>query len=110
MKKLKAQFRKKTPKIIKKKKLSKIVKKKKLGRWCEYYLGRLPYPIECSNNKSMPVSTIFKDGKPTIIRNYPNCKYCDRNPSFISWKRGDWKHIIQAIADGEDLRNMPSPN
>lgn len=93
-------------------KITKIVKPKKskpVGRWCQYYSGRLPYPIECSNNKSMPVSTLFTEGKPKIIRNFPACVYCERSPSFHSWKRGDWDKIIQAIENGEDLQNMPAP-
>jgi len=97
---------KKTPKT---RVLKKIVKPKPVGRWCEYYSGRLPYAIECSNNKSNPVSTIFKEGKPKIIRNHPACVYCKRNVTFTSWKRGDWNAIIMAIAEGQDLSDHPSP-
>jgi hypothetical protein len=106
MKKLRAKFKNK---IKLKTTSTPETTTKKLGCWCSYYPGRLPYPIECSNNKAIPVSTIFKDGKPRVTRNYPACVYCDRNPSFASWKRGDWAKIIQAIADGEDLRDHPAP-
>jgi len=107
---LKEKYRKIQKPIIKKaRKITKIIKPKKIGRWCSYYENRLPYPVECANNKSNPVSTIFKDGKPRITRNYPNCVCCKRNPTFYSWKKGDWDLIIQAIADGEDLSNHPAP-
>ena len=97
---------KKTPKT---RVLKKIVKPKPVGRWCEYYSGRLPYAIECSNNKNSPISTLFIEGKPKITRNYPNCKYCKRNVTFTSWKRGDWARIIAAIEAGKDLSDMPAP-
>ncbi len=83
--------------------------KKKLGRWCEYYEGRLPYPIECSNNKSMPTSYMFKGEEKTKVRDNSNCPNCKRAPSFIAWKRGVWDKIKNAITNGEDLTDMDSP-
>jgi hypothetical protein len=103
MKKLKAKFRKKTE-------LPKIKKKKRIGRWCQYYEGRLPFPIECSTNKSIPITKIFKGGKSFVLKARPLCKTCKRNPSFISWKEGRWDSIINAIKNGKDLSNMPAPD
>ena len=65
MKVLKRKFRKKIKKAREeekppKRKLTKI--KKPAGRWCEYYSGRLPFPIECSTNKNSPISMLYKDG------------------------------------------------
>jgi len=107
MKILKKKFRKKKlPKIIRKI-LPKI--KKKQGRWCEYYEGRLPFPIECSHNKTQPIARVFKDGKSTIVRNTPNCVNCKRAPEFLEWKKGEWDKVKEAIANHEDLRDMDPP-
>jgi hypothetical protein len=83
--------------------------KKKLGRWCEYYEGRLPFPIECSNNKAMPKSYLFKGSEKILVRDTSNCLKCNRNPSFISWKRGDWYRVIESIKKGDDLTDMDPP-
>lgn len=108
MKVLKKKFKKKkilqTPRILKK-----IIKEPKIGRWCSYYEGRLPFPIECSHNKTQPVTKIFKDGKSTIIKNTPNCVNCTRNPEFLEWKKGEWDKVKEAIINGEDLRDMDPP-
>jgi len=91
------------------KKLKPIKIKPKLGRWCEYYSGRLPYPSECSFNKSMPVSRLFNSGKITIMHDRSNCVKCKRAPQFIPWKHGDWDKIKEAIEKGEDLTDMDPP-
>lgn len=83
--------------------------KPKLGKWCNYYEGRLPFPMECSTNKSMPVSKVYKGKDVIVIRNTPDCPTCKRAPEFYSWKRGDWDKIKKAISKGEDLRDMPVP-
>ena len=97
------------PKSLFSKKLVKI--KPKQGRWCEYYEGRLPYPMECSHNKSMPLSQIFKGNEVHTISDRSNCVNCKRAPQWHSWKRGDWTKIIKAIVeDKEDLTDMDPPN
>jgi len=93
MRKLKTKFKKK------KRKLEKIIVKKKLGRWCEYYSGRLPYPIECQWNAQIPA-----------VIDRPNCRKCKRSVHFQAWKYGIWEKIKYAIAQGEDLTNMNPPN
>ena len=103
MRDLKKKYRKKLKKIIK---LPKIPVKKKLGRWCKYYEGRLPYPIECSTNKNMPLSAIYNKGKESIIRDNSDCPDCTRNVEWPSWKRGSWDKVIAAIAQGEDLTDI----
>ncbi|MCP4374014.1 MAG: hypothetical protein GY797_38805 [Deltaproteobacteria bacterium] len=115
MKVLKKKFKKllikkKAPSLLKiPQKPIKLKIKPKLGRWCEYYEGRLPYPMECSSNKSMPLSQIFKGKEVTTIRHTPNCVDCERAPQFHAWKKGDWAKIIEAIKRGEDLTDMDPP-
>ncbi len=109
MKVLKKKFRKKEP--AEKDKLNrpickKIIMKKKLGRWCNCYEGRLPYPIECQNNKLHPITYIFKDGKKTLLCDRSICLSCERQVEFIPWKGGRWEKIKTAIANSEDLRDM----
>ncbi|MDP8268208.1 MAG: hypothetical protein P9L97_05715 [Candidatus Tenebribacter davisii] len=108
MKVLKKRFRKIQKEEVKRIP-KKIIKAKKMGRWCEYYDGRLPFPMECSGNKELPVAKLYKDGVITILHNRPNCVACKRAPEFQSWKRGDWRKITEAIENGEDLRDHPSP-
>lgn len=79
------------------------------GRWCDYYRGRLPYPIECQTNKKFPVSKIYKGDKIIPIYDRSKCITCERYVDFISWKLGKWDRIMDAIDNKEDLRNMPSP-
>ena len=88
MRKLKAKYRKKKKTII-----------SKLGRWCQYYSGRIPFPIECESNCVAPL-------------NYdrPFCQKCKRNVEYIAWKSGGWDKIIIAVKNGEDLTDMDSPN
>jgi len=78
----------------------------KLGRWCEYYEGRLPYPIECSTNKGMPKSQIFKGNKIITIRDTSNCVNCKRSVEWESWKKGSWDRVKKAIAQSEDLTDV----
>ena len=87
----------------------KIVKIKRIGRWCPYYDGRLPSPSECSSNKGMPISRLFKDGKVSILHDRSDCVDCKRAPEFRDWKRGKWDLVKKAISKGEDLTDMPSP-
>lgn len=109
MKVLKKKYRKiiKIPKI--KKPLPKIIIKPKLGCWCDYYEGRLPYPIECQTNKSSPKTYLFDAGKKTLLHNRTKCADCIRSVEFIPWKDGHWDKVKEAIINGEDLRDMPSP-
>lgn len=90
--------------------MPKLKIKPKQGRWCEYYEGRIPYPIECSSNKDMPISQIFKGREIITIRSTPNCTECQRTVEWQSWKRGDWDKIMNAIKAGEDLTDMDPPN
>ena len=91
--------------------LPKLIKiKPKLGRWCSCIEGRLPYPIECTTNKSSPVAGYFKKGKHTVTKNNGECVNCKRFPEWHSWKKGDWNKIKEAIKQGEDLRDMDPPN
>jgi len=98
MKVLKKKFRKKESKRIVRKIIRKIVRKKPLGRWCEYYEGRLPYPIECQSNKEVP-----------LCIDRPNCKKCNRHLEWADWKGGMWEKVNQAVQNGEDLTDMDSP-
>ena len=107
MRVLKKKFKKKNKSITI---LPKIKTKRKIGRWCEYYAGRLPYPMECSNNKSMPISKLFKGKKIIVLKDRSNCVECKRNIEWPSWKRGDWGKIIEAIEKGENLTDMDPPN
>jgi len=112
MRVLKKKYRKKKklPKLIKiPTKLKPIKIKPKIGRWCEYYDGHLPYPMECSYNKKMSVSAVFKGVEKTILRNFPNCENCNRAVDYTSWKSGLWDKVKEAIAKGEDLTDMDSP-
>lgn len=89
---------------------SKLIKiKPKQGRWCEYYEGRLPYPMECQYNKNTPVGMYVRFGE--IVHTYDRlkCVDCNRAPQWHSWKKGDWDKIIEAIANLEDLRDMEPP-
>jgi len=74
-------------------------KKKRIGRWCEYYSGRLPYPINCQSNAVIP-----------LCHDKPNCKTCERKVHFQAWKFGYWEKIKYAINQGEDLTDMEAPN
>jgi hypothetical protein len=104
-------------KKIKKKVLQPIVIKPKIklkpikitGFWCEYYPGRLPYPIECSYNKSSPRDVIFIHGKEKVTRYTPKCPKCKRSVKFPDWKAGKWDKVKQEIEKGADLREQPSP-
>jgi len=101
MKKLKIQFKSKKkliPKIIIPTTLRKIIIKPKLGKWCQYYEGRIPYPIECQWNKVPPLC-IAK----------PNCRYCKRDIKWDDWKSGKWEIISQNVQKGENLTDMESP-
>ena len=97
MKKLKSKYRKQKIKPITPIILLKIEKKK--GRWCEYYSGRLPYPLECQWNSDIP-----------LCHKRPNCKHCKRKVQWAAWKTGEWSKIKTAIENGEDLTDMPAPN
>ncbi len=118
MRKLKKKFRKKVPGGDKLKyepevvlwlpKLKKI--KPKQGKWCDYYEGRLPFPIECTNNKRFPEDSYFVDGKKVVTKTMPLCIKCERYPQYHSWKRGDWDEIIELIKQVKDLREMDPPN
>ena len=91
--------------------LTKLIKiKPKQGRWCEYYEGRLPYPLECSMNKEKPLTQIFKSEEVITLSNRENCVECKRSVEWPSWKKGDWDKIKQAIANGDDLTDMDPPN
>jgi hypothetical protein len=94
------------PKITKKPKLKPI---KKIGKWCNCYPGRLPFPIECSNNKSSPYEVIFTNGKKKIVKNFPDCPTCKRDIKWTDWKEGKWDKVKLEIKKGADLRNQPSP-
>ena len=91
-------------------KLPKIKIKPKLGRWCEYYDGRIPYPAECSYNKSSPVGVYFKKGEMIVTHKRENCPDCKRSVDWRSWKDGAWEKIKYAISQGEDLTDMNPPN
>jgi len=95
MRKLKAKFKRKKFKKIP----INLPKIKKLGKWCEYYEGVLPYPINCQWNKQIPACF-----------DKPNCKTCKRDVHFQAWKAGMWDHIKFAIQQGEDLTDMNAPN
>lgn len=90
-------------------KLTKIKIKPKLGRWCEYYKGRIPYPMECQVNRETPTSSYFKNGKEIVTKRTPVCVNCKRSVEWRAWKRGDWDKIIAAISKGEDLKDMDAP-
>lgn len=110
MKVLKKKFKKIQPKVSPPLILSKLKKiKPKLGKWCEYYEGRLPYPIECSTNKETPVTCYFEDGDKYILRDRSNCATCQRSVEWIPWKKREWDKIKEAIANGEDLTDMDPP-
>lgn len=101
MKKLKLQFKKKRKKEILTKLpllFKKIIIKPKLGKWCQYYEGRIPYPIECQWNKVPPLC-IAK----------PNCRKCNRDVKWDDWKEGKWEVINQNVKKGENLTDMSSP-
>jgi len=86
--------------------LKRIVIKPKLGRWCNFYEGRLPYPIECQSNKSSPISYVFESGVSKLVYDRSDCVNCKRQVEFIPWKKGKWDKIKEAISEGEDLRDM----
>jgi hypothetical protein len=94
------------PKINKRPKLKPI---KKVGKWCDYYIGRLPFPIECSYNKLSPLEVIFIQGKKKIVKDFPNCSNCNRSVGYEDWKKGKWDKVKSEIKKGADLRNQPSP-
>lgn len=102
------------PKIIPKKKIIptknlKLKAIKKIGYWCDYYPGRLPFPIECSYNKSSPIEYIFIQGEKKCVKNFPDCPDCKRSIGFEDWKNGKWNKVINEIKKGVDLRNQPIP-
>jgi hypothetical protein len=96
------------PKIILKTK-PKLKPIKKTGFWCDYYPGRLPFPIECSYNKSSPIEYIFIQKERKCVKNFPKCPNCNRSVSWEDWKKGKWNNVIQEIKKGADLRNHPIP-
>jgi len=78
-------------------KMPKIVKKQ--GRWCEYYSGRVPYPIECSTNIKHP-----------RVVDHPNCVTCKRKVSYRAWRNNIWDNIFERVSkDRQDLTDWPSP-
>lgn len=91
-------------------KLPTIKIKPKLGRWCEYYEGRIPYPIECNYNKTSPIGVCFNKGEKTITHERKNCPNCKRQVEWRSWKDGKWDKIKYAISQGDDLIDMDPPN
>lgn len=91
-------------------KLPTIKIKRKQGRWCEYYEGRLPYPAECSYNKTSPIGAYFKKGKMFTTHKREKCPDCKRSVDWRSWKDGDWDRIQYAISQGDDLTDMNPPN
>jgi hypothetical protein len=107
MKVLKKKFRKTKP--ITPKPLLRIKIKPKVGKWCDCYEGRLPFPMECQNNKISPVSCMFKEGKKTMLYDRSMCIDCARQVEWQSWKNREWDKIKIAIAKGEDLRDMNPP-
>ncbi len=115
MKKLKAKFKKIKKECppddkLQQPLLSKLIKiKPKQGRWCEYYEGRIPYPIECTINKQSPIDYLVKNGKKTLIKNMPNCPNCKRAVEWIPWMMGGWDKIKTAVINGEDLTDMDPP-
>lgn len=118
MKKIKIKPKKKKIKLKPKKpKLQKIKIEKKpklkkitiLGKWCDYYQGRLPFPIECSLNKEAPLQYIFKGKEKIKTKETPNCITCERFPKYNDWKSGKWDKVKEEIKKGADLRNQPSP-
>jgi hypothetical protein len=119
MKVLKKKFKKKFKKIPGGDKLEykpkttivlpRIKIKPKQGKWCDVYEGRLPYPIECQNNKASPISYIFESGEKTLVYDRTCCIKCKRAVEFIPWKNGEWDKIKEAIANKEDLRDMFPP-
>jgi hypothetical protein len=80
-----------------------------VGRWCNYYPGRLPYPIECSYNKEAPISYVYEKGTKTQVKNFPECPSCKRDIKWVDWKEGKWSKVIAEIKKGADLRDQPSP-
>ena len=101
MRLLKKKFRKKKKPVLKRIKIT-----PKLGQWCDCYSGRLPFPIECQANKAQPLCYTYKGDEKKLVYDRSVSVNCNRNVDFISWKRGDWKKIIKAIANKEDLRDM----
>lgn len=89
MRKLKKKFQK--TKTI-------LVKRKRIGRWCEYYLGRIPFPIECQWNQLPPLDY-----------DRPNCATCNRRVTWQKWKDGVWDKIKYSISQGDNLTDMESP-
>lgn len=123
--KLKKGFKKKTKKKVFKKEIKTKIKKKisplstlptlkrikpKQGKWCSYYEGRLPFPIECASNRDMLEVSYFKDKKKYVLKDFSECKNCKRYPVYSYWKRGDWDHIIKLIKENKDLREMNPPD
>ena len=110
MKRLKLKFKRKTlPESLVEEKetpktkvllgLQKTKIKKKQGRWCEYYEGRVPYPIECGTNRKHP-----------RVCTHPNCLTCERSVSYRPWKNNIWDDVIERVSKGrQDLSDWPSP-
>lgn len=107
--KVKIKRKKKPLKLPKIKNKPKLLKIKKVGYWCSYYEGRIPFPIECSYNKQMPYECIFIHGKKKVIKDFPECKTCDRFVSWEDWKLKKWDKIQEEVKKGKDLRNEPIP-
>jgi hypothetical protein len=95
MRKLKRKLRKKDKPV---RVIRRIKIKPKLGRWCQYYEGRLPYPIECQSNTD-----------PALHQKRPFCRKCKRVVEWEPWKKGVWDKIKEAIKNGEDLQDMEAP-
>jgi hypothetical protein len=88
----------KLPKIIPKEEKKPLRKIPTVGRWCEYFPGRLPYPIECHYGRTFP-----------YVAERPNCRTCERSVEYTAWKSGVWRRVIEEIKKGIDLRDQPSP-
>jgi hypothetical protein len=82
---------------------------KKIGYWCDYFPGRLPFPIECTYNRQSPLECIFINKVKKIVKNTPKCPSCQRYVTWEDWKKGKWNKTIQEIKKGADLRNQPVP-
>lgn len=106
---------KKAPVIDSKPKLPTIKPKpklrpiKKIGMWCDYYQGRLPFPIECTYNRQSPLEVIFVNGEKKVVKNTPKCPTCTRFITWEDWKLGKWNKVQAEIQKGADLRDQPSP-
>lgn len=107
----KVKIRKKKPSLKKIQIFTKpkLLKIKKIGKWCEYFEGRLPYPIECTYNKETPKTYIYEGKTKTLSKNTPNCPTCKRSVEWDDWKNGKWNKVREEIKKGHDLSDQPSP-